>query len=404
MLLKGFALVLAGHALRLGAGMAVFVVIARQLGPQEFGQFAFFLAVAVLLAMPVNFGFGAHALRSFGAHPERALQIMGEIYAAKLLLAGAVAAVALACSGWMPASAARLLLLLLVAQLFESFAEYYVLGFRIRGDFEREAGTACLVSVWHLAVVAAAVLFWPTAEAAAGAFAVSRVSGMVVTRLRATASMGRVVRAPLAGALRTLKQSWAYALELGLMTAYSQLDALLINFVLGPAAVGLFQAGMKLVDGASRAGPALAHVLLPELARQQADEQAFGALAGRTGLIFAAFGLAGALLLWLGAAQITAILFGPQYQLLDALLPLFGLILLLRFLETGFGLLLVARNLQSVKVWFVSFQVAIMLACGSYALSAHGLAGWQWLHVATLSVLLGSYVLLLIRWRNFIDR
>ena len=88
---------------------------------------------------------------------------------------------------------------------------------------------------------------------------------------------------------------------------------------------------------------------------------------------------------------------GIQASCVTAPVELIARILLLKFLETGFGLLLVAKDLQSAKVWFVALQLAVMLSFGAHALAGHGLAGWQLLNAGTLLGLLAGYVWLLVR-------
>jgi hypothetical protein len=76
-------------------------------------------------------------------------------------------------------------------------------------------------------------------------------------------------------------------------------------------------------------------------------------------------------------------------------MPLFGLILFLRFIETGVGLLLVAKNLQSIKVWLVALQLIFMLCGGFYMLNIMGLKGWQCLNIVSLASLLIAYLIIL---------
>ena len=56
----------------------------------------------------------------------------------KLLLAGLVVVLAGMGLPWVPAGDRALFVALLVAQICESFSEYYTLGFRVKGHFSRE--------------------------------------------------------------------------------------------------------------------------------------------------------------------------------------------------------------------------------------------------------------------------
>ncbi len=400
-LAQGFLLALTGHALRLGSGMLVFVVLARTLGPQGFGEFSYALAMATLLTIPVNWGFGTLVLHRFGQAPEQAQRTMNEVLTARVVLGTVVLCAGLCALPWLSTRAATLFAALLLAQVCEAFNELYTLGFRAKAQFQQETVTASIVSAWHIAVMLTAALLWRDAVVAAWAFAASRASGMLLTRWRCHRHFGPVHLAPLAHTPATLRRSWAYALELGLFTTYSQLDSLIINTVMGPAALGLYQAGMKLNQGASRIAPVLAQLLLPELSRRAASgdpQQPFGRYAMRTVAVFAAIGIAGASVLIINPAWLAATLFGDAYAGLPPLLPLFGAMLCMQFIETGAGLTLVARGLQGRKVWLVAAQLLTLLALGTLMLQHHGLPGWQLTNIASVAALVLGYGWL--HWRH----
>jgi O-antigen/teichoic acid export membrane protein len=160
-------------------------------------------------------------------------------------------------------------------------------------------------------------------------------------------------------------------------------------------AVGLYQAGMKLVQGVSRLAPILALYLLPRLTRRvQAGgmEQAVFTMG-----VFGGIGLLSGGALAVAADPIANTLFGPRFAELGALLPWFGLLLALRFIETGAGLVLVAADLQRRKVWLVALQLLVLLGGGVWALSTWGLLGWLWVAIGSTVLLLMLYIWL---WRR----
>lgn len=392
-LTKGFLLALTGHALRLGSGMLVFVVLARTLGPTGFGEFSYWLAIATLLTIPVNYGFGTMVLHSFGNAPEQAQRTMNEVLTARLALGGGALLVGACVLPWLSLHAAALFAALLLAQACESFNELYTLGFRAKSQFREETITASMVSAWHIVVMVTVAVWLRDAVAAAVAFAASRFSGMLLTRLRCHRYFGAVHVAPLGTTPQTLRRSWAYALELGLFTTYSQLDSLIINTFMGPTVLGMYQAGMKLNQGAARIAPVLAQILLPELSRRAAAGHGhdFRRYAMRTVGVFAGIGAAGAAVLMVDPSWLAAHLFGKQYAGLASLLPLFGCMLFVQFVETGAGLTLVARGLQAKKVWLVAAQLVVLLSAGAYFLRQHGLPGWQLTNIASVAALVLAY-------------
>lgn len=397
---RGFLLVATGQSLRLGAGFVVFIVIARWLGPAPFGQFTYWLAIATLLTVAVNFGFSALILRSFGSHPEKARETLCEVLTAKLVLCTLVLLASFIILPLIDSHSARAMFsLLLIAQMFESFAEFYVLGFRVQGHFKQESATATVIAVIHFVMMITVAFYQRDLFAIALAFMLSRLIGLIITRYHSQVLIGAIGLDALGKVPQTLKRAWAYAAELGLLTAYGQVDTLIIHYTLGAHAVGPYQAGMKLVQGTSRLAPILAQVLLPKLSQVAGHPTEFHQISARTLGVFAAAGLSFGVLLGLFADRLTIVLFGPQYESLVPLLPWFGVLLCTRFLENGAGLVLVARGLQGHKVWFVAAQLLLLLVGGYVALQSFGLKGWLIANIGTVACLLLAYAWLMRRPR-----
>lgn len=394
-MLGGFLFVLMGNVLRLGAGLLIIVLLARRLGPDGFGVFAYGLAVASLAVMPLNFGLSTAVLRRFGAEPERSLDALAEALTGKLLLLGPLLLLAFAGAALLPSPAGPVFLALLLAQAAESFSEVYQLAFRAASRFKDEARTASITAVVHVCIVAGAAWVWPDPLHCAVGFMLSRMLGLVVTAHAARKAYQRIPLATLRAAWQCLRAALAYAIEFALTTANTQLDSVLIQSQLGVRAVGVYQAGMKLVQGVSRIAPIMALYLLPRLTRRvQAGgmEQAVLTMG-----VFGGIGLLSGGVLALGADPIVNMLFGPRFAELAALLPWFGLLLALRFIETGAGLVLVAADLQRRKVWLVALQLLVLLGGGVWALSQWGLLGWLWAAIGSTLLLLMLYVWL---WRQ----
>jgi O-antigen/teichoic acid export membrane protein len=396
-MLGGFLFVLMGNVLRLGAGLLTIVLLARRLGPEGFGVFAYGLAMASLAVVPLNFGISTAVLRRFGAEPEQEakLRALSEALTGKLLLLGPLLLACITLAIWMPAPQGGVFLALLLAQSAESFGEVYQLSFRAASRFKDEARNASAAALVHVGVMVAAAWAWPSPLACALAFMLSRMLGVLMTSTAARRVFMPLPVSSVAAAWQFLRASVAYAVEFGLSTANTQLDSVLIQSQLGVRAVGLYQAGMKLVQGVSRLAPILALYLLPRLTRRVKAggmEQAVLTLA-----IFGGIGAVSGGVLAVAAEPLTHTLFGVKFAELAGLLPWFGLLLALRFLETGAGLVLVAADLQGRKVWLVALQLLALLGGGLWALQRWGLLGWLWAAIGSTVLLLVLYLWL---WRN----
>jgi O-antigen/teichoic acid export membrane protein len=313
----------------------------------------------------------------------------------KLLLLGPLLLAALIGAALLPSPLGVVFMALLLAQAVESFSEVYQLGFRAASRFKDEARTASTTALLHVGIMAATAWFWPEPMRCALAFMVSRALGLVLTAHASQKAFKRIPLSTARAAWQCLRAAVAYAVEFALTTANTQLDSVLIQSQLGVRAVGLYQAGMKLVQGVSRLAPILALYLLPRLTRRvQAGgmEQAVFTMG-----VFGGIGLLSGGALAVAADPIANTLFGPRFAELGALLPWFGLLLALRFIETGAGLVLVAADLQRRKVWLVALQLLVLLGGGVWALSTWGLLGWLWVAIGSTVLLLMLYIWL---WRR----
>src|ERR687894_2256057 len=62
-------------------GFFMLAVIARRLGPQDVGSYAFALTLMGYFAIPANFGITALATRDLARDPERVRPLLGEVMA-----------------------------------------------------------------------------------------------------------------------------------------------------------------------------------------------------------------------------------------------------------------------------------------------------------------------------------
>lgn len=385
---------LLSFGLRLAAGIAVLIVLARVLGSEAFGRFAYCLALATIFAVPANFGLGTYVLREIGVDRQRYAPTMGAAVTTKMVFGVLVLLAGVLMSYFLSDDLRLPFTLLLLAQLSDSFAELFNLGFRPGGHYQAEAKTAVIVSMMHLVLMGlTALLPHPNAAAAAGLFCASRMLGGIWTWWQSRRFETPVEPARLSTVPVLVRRTWAYALELFQLTAFVQLDSMFIHYSLGIVEVGLYQAGMKLVEGGARLAPVLAQYALPSLTRQHRPSGSAKAVLQT----LAAFGLVGAMgaaCLALGSNLIVDVLYGAQYKALKALLPIFGLMLFLRYLETAGGVIVVAAGLQHIKVWFVSLQLALVVALGPWALERWGLQGWQWCSCVGLAITIGTYAVI----------
>jgi len=352
---------------RLLVGLLLFLLLARLWGPAQFGLFSFVFSFSALLVLLVDFGFAVYLLREVAAQPSQATRLIAEAFRAKLLLT-ALAAGLLVVSAWVAGPQAlppSLLGPLFLAALAMSYADFFVAPLRALGRFDLEAGLVTLANGLQFAL--AGLVAWQ------GGSAVQVGWAMVVSRClylalawrgaRQVVPLLRIRSAVATGPLLTLRQAWPYGLDGMLSTAWNQLDVVAVRVLFGTQAVGLYSAGQKIVLGVSALAPVVGNVMIPRLARASVQlDRRFWRMAAKTSALLIAIGTAFAAPLLLWPEVVVGRLFGPEYTGLLALLPLFGVLLLVRFGGAAAGVLITAVGYQAKRV---SVQV---LALGSTAL------------------------------------
>ena len=68
------------------SGIVVFVIMARVLGPHDFGLVVYSFTLASIFVLLVDYGFSQQLLRDIGAAPQAIHQLMGRVLVAKVAL------------------------------------------------------------------------------------------------------------------------------------------------------------------------------------------------------------------------------------------------------------------------------------------------------------------------------
>lgn len=390
MLLKNTLLMAGTTVVRLAAGFLVFVVVARHLGASGFGHFIYWTTVATLLALVVNFGTGPYMLRELGARPEQRRHIVGSVGAAKLVLAALVLGACVLAAPWLGDGA--LLLLLLAMALGDVASEYAFCAFRGAGDYLTEVWMSTVSALLHLLLVGAAVAAGAGVWQIGAVFAVSRCASALAALALYRRRFGALGIADGWGHWRpALRANRSYAADAFLTNLYTQADSLILNHLAGPAALGVYQAGMRLLQGLNNVAPVLSNVYLPKLAGELHARQSHRRTATLLYVQLVGFGAVVAALFALAGPWIAQLIYGSQFAALGQLLPWIGGLLMLRLFASNYGILLTAAGQQSTRVWAIIACLLVLLASGALLVPRAGALGMVWSVTLATVALAGVY-------------
>ncbi|WP_386704100.1 lipopolysaccharide biosynthesis protein [Lysobacter sp. GCM10012299] len=383
------------------------VVLARRLGPAEYGLFASSLATVTMIAPLAGFGLSQFRLKAYGSEGWAADRWLRP--ALRFSLATTILAIA-AVVGWAlwgdrVDADTRSTLLLLVPVIIGVFA-VDLLGSKLRLEERHRAlaGWQLLMPSGRLAVALLAV--------GIGGIDARQVAfgyGLVALLLAATAmpqlaamSRGEMKltghgprQAPMTaiatpGAWQLWSQAWAYGVAAALYPVFFQVSTVLLKYLDGNAQAGHYGVALAIMS-ALYLFPATIYqkFLLSRLHRWAVhDKPQFWRVYRLGNLAMLAIGLLTGLVLWLVSPLLVSIAFGPAYADVPVLLAILAICTPIRFLSTSVGSALLTESHMRYRVvaMLAATVVAVALAC--LLIPRHGAIGAAWGTVVAEATLL----------------
>lgn len=369
---RGSAIKLGAESLGRVAALATSLLIARGLGPEEFGVFAFLSGVAVLLAEFGDLGLQGLASRALVAETVS----LGAILRAKLWLTGFVLAASMAALGVLAQgeSPGRGLLLvpLVLYYSFSGWSELLGVALRAAGLRGREALTILCFRLTTLALVSATLFLAARGlRSLAWALAISPAPAILIGAgfLRAA----RFGAAPAARPLAVLREALPLAINGGLSLLGLRVEVLALTFFAGERATGLFAAALKVVDSLILVPAAITAGAMPALTREALKGE--GPVRQRTAQTLALLGVPAALGLLLLAPEIVGLLYGHAYAASAEPLRLLAPSLVAIFLNNVLLNALLALGRAPLLPRLTALRVALAIGFALTFIPRFGIAG-----------------------------
>lgn len=381
---------------RLLSGLVLFIVMAHTWGPRRFGIFMYPFAIAAILVKLVDYGFTLQLMRDIGKAPKDGISIMGRALAAKLLLVVplGVLAVVIGATFSHGGSYGILFGLLLCDALANSFALFLNTPLRALGRFDSEAGIVVAANLTLFVVVTGIVLLGFGPVVAAGGFVVVRTGYFLVSWVVCRRALGDQLRPrwELRGSLLTLKEGFPFAVHATIGTLVIYVDTILVQHYLGAEAVGIYQAGMRVLIGGLLLADSLNNVYLAALARVLTHFVDMDRLGTRMTRHLLVIGLVAFLCTIGGSTWLVRLIFSRGYEELVPLLPLFGLLLFIRYGGVSYGTLLTLADKQLLRVAAVIAMLILSFVANVVLIPRFGLTGAIWAAIISNIGLYGVYI------------
>ena len=351
----------------------IFIVVARALDPGIFGLFAMTYAMASLCGIVFDFGYVTRLLRETAPLVERHGGLPARVVHTKLALL-VVLSPLLMLVGWVADVSLPLLAILWLGIGSLSVGNLFGTMLRSADMHLRDSAHLLIANALGaaLAVGLAAGLAGDDVAPEAFALAVALIgvtyAGLTLRAWRrffAIAPEGWSV-ACIAGELR---RNLSYALDVFTQRSFGFLDVAILAAVASPVAVGLYQAGQKIAQGASIFAQPFNNVILPRLSRAADQPRRWRALALRFAALQVGMGVLAFAGLSLAGPMLVDLLYTEDYSQVRGYMWLFGALIGARYAASSLAIMVTSRGLQAQR----SAVNLTSLAC--FAVAAYGLAG-----------------------------
>lgn len=373
----------------------------------EYGLYFSLLGLGMLLQVVADFGLQLYNSRELAGQRHRLAKyfpyflglkvVLGAVFFLLLILAGRV----LGYRG----TEVQLLLLAGGVQFFASLAIYLRSNLSGLGKYALDGWFSILDKSLMIVLVGGCLLFWPEvltirrfALAQLGSWAVTAVLLVVVVHDRLPRKLPKFRRGPM---LALLRGGAPFALAVFLATAYTRLDAVMIERLLpdGAAAADHYAAGYRLLDAMNMLGWLLAGLLIPMYARGQARGESPLPLLRFSRPLLVAGSVCAAVPLALYAGPVTELLY-PRFA--DArtgsILAFLALTFVAQSLNYAYGSLLSATGYIGRMNRIYVVGILLNLGGNWLALPAYGATGAAAVTLVTQSFIALTQAVLAHRW------
>ena len=389
--IRGAIMVMGSTYVTYALGLLTSVLVARTLGPSDFGRYTYMVWMAGLLIMCSNNGLTTTVIRfaseSLGrGSPQTARSIHGWLRRWQLACVAIVTVVFLLTmpfftpAGW-EGHLAVFAAVVLIAAIAKAMFLFDVSVAKGYGLFHVEARSTVTMSLINIVAVLALVMLKAPLLAYLLLFTALSVGYVVCSSVMLRRAEVRPSREPVDPAtLARLKRhlGWTVLLTLAYAISNKSIETWMLNAMVGSAAVGFFAIAAALTrGGVDLLASGLGTVLMPMMGHAfgKGGQDGVNAIMANAMRYFAFIGLllagTGALL----ADSAVALLYGPEYE--AVVLPLRVMMVVGGFTMVGgaFNALLSTTDNQRLRAGYVLFSVVSVAVLSVLLIPRYGLNG-----------------------------
>ncbi|MEO0055655.1 MAG: hypothetical protein RLZZ50_1602 [Verrucomicrobiota bacterium] len=388
---NNFLWLVADKGLRLLAGVAVGVLVARHLGPGRYGLFAYAASIVAVLMPLAELGVEAVVRRKLIMEPESAACWLGLVWRARL---GSAVLLNALVAGWLaffhgPSEDTALILILSIT-LFQPAG--MTADMWLQANLRARQAT---MASW-LALLAGAVsrlwLVGEDADLTAYAWVAAGEGALNCVFVRLAARRSGMPRragdfAPVVSLRVLMAESWPLLLAGLTVMLYMRLDMVMLRSLSGERAAGIYAAAVRLSELWYFLPGALASSILPGLLRRKAESSAaYGEAMRRYYDLNAAMAYVAAAGTFLAAEPLVRLAYGAEFTESAAVLRCHAWSVVFVFLGVARSQYLVNEGMAAFHLATTAAGAALNIALNFWLIPAHGPIGAAWATLASYGV------------------
>lgn len=401
-ILRKIATLFSGTAAAQGITAITLLLTARQLGLERYGQYTLCFALAGMTSVLFNLGSDNLLLRDGGRQPSRLGLLTGSTLAMKIFLGGIWLALFFFLGTRLNQEdyPAGLLLISASSVLMDHLLQTLITSF----NAALSARTASLLDAGSKIVWLSGTLLLIRSESVDPyAFARVRLAAAVLVGAlgvwRVWRTAGLKVSTSIIGTI--LRQAPPFAISDALSLASMRQDLLIIGFVLGDAAAGLYSPAVNLVNALFLVPVSVYSVMVPILGRLYTSDVRQAALSARRMiLMLLAIGAGLSVAFYLGA-PVALVLLGKSYTGVTELLRILSLVLLFKCGSFAMAAIIIVTGQQPRRTLFQFVSVLVNAILNLLVVSRWGVTGVAGVYVFTEMVLFLGYGWIVARRSRF---
>lgn len=393
-ILRNLTALYAGELLRFLFGIAIAATLGRALGTSAFGTYSFVLALALFLAIPLDFGFSSYSLWKC-ARNRRLLPRYLSTTLALQLLGGVPLLALLIFTSFHTATFAFVLPLSMLWMLTQALSETLFTVFRV---YERMHWEAIIKVIERAVFLVGVLIALHKGWALSGIFAMLAVAGslsflLTIVLVRRYYYPTLCWQSPF---LRIfLRQSWPFGLSVVFAALYFHIDTIMLYLLSDSATTGTYSAAARVLFMSFLIPGVVSNASFPALTRMLAKARAQAQQLYHELVQYSAFlGAILAMLAFRYADDILALLYGTPFRTGAPVLRVLSFVIFTKLIATRAGDVLTASGAQGRRTAIQGYSAVINISFNLFLIPLAGGVG------AAIATLIAELYLLFGYFRN----